>query len=63
MTLKEQNEILKDKVKHLENMIEIMDSIHYGTLRLTKDYNPDFQSYNHKTKRNKDGNLITYYTK
>ena len=56
MNLKEQNEILKDKIKHLENMLEILDS-------LNKDYYPNFESYNHKTYRNTDGNLITYYTK
>ena len=54
--LQEQNEILKDKVKHLENMLEILDS-------LNKDYYPNFESYNHKTYRNTDGNLVTYYTK
>ena len=54
--LKETNEILRDKVKHLENMVEILDS-------LNKDYYPDFESYNHKTYRNTDGNLITYSTK
>ena len=54
--LREQTEILKDKVKHLENMLEILDS-------LNKDYYPNFESYNHKTFRNTDGNLITYYTK
>ena len=54
--LKDKNEILKDKVKHLEGMLEILDT-------LNKDYYPDFETYNHKTKRNKNGNLITYYTK
>jgi hypothetical protein len=54
--LQEENEILKDKVKHLENMVEILDTVNKG------DY-PDFESYNHKTYRNTDGNLITYYTK
>ena len=54
--LKDKNEILKDKVKHLEGMLEILDT-------LNKDYYPDFESYNHKTYRNTDGNLITYYTK
>ena len=54
--LKEQNEILKNKVRHLENMIRILDT-------LNKDYYPDFESYNHKTKRNGNGNFITYYTK
>ena len=54
--LQEQNEILKDRVKHLENMVEILDS-------LNKDYYPNFESYNHKTYRNTDGNLITYCTK
>ena len=54
--LQEQTEILKDKIKHLENMLEILDS-------LNKDYYPNFESYNHKTYRNTDGNLVTYYTK
>ena len=54
--LQEENEILKDKVKHLENMVEILDTVNKG-------YYPDFESYNHKTYRNTDGNLITYYTK
>ena len=54
--LKDKNEILKDKVKHLEGMLEILDT-------LNKDYYPDFETYNHKTKTNKNGNLITYYTK
>ena len=54
--LRDKNEILKDKVKHLEGMLEILDT-------LNKDYYPDFETYNHKTKRNKNGNLITYYTK
>ena len=54
--LQEQNEILKDRVKHLEGMLEILDT-------LNKDYYPDFEVYNHKTYRNMDGNLITYYTK
>ena len=56
MNLKEENEILKNKVKHLEQMIEILDTVNKG-------YYPDFESYNHKTYRNTDGNLITYYTK
>ena len=54
--LQEQNEILKDRVKHLEGMLEILDT-------LNKDYYPDFEVYNHKTYRNTDGNLVTYYTK
>ena len=54
--LQEETEILKDKIKHLENMLEILDS-------LNKDYYPNFESYNHKTYRNTDGNLVTYYTK
>ena len=56
MKLKEQNEILQDRVKHLEGMVEILDT-------LNKDYYPDFKTYNHKTNRNKNGNLVTYYTK
>jgi len=54
--LQNKNEILKDRVKHLEGMLEILDT-------LNKDYYPDFEVYNHKTYRNTDGNLVTYYTK
>ena len=54
--LKEQNEILKNKVKHLEGMLEILDSV-------CKSYSPNYESYDHKTYRNTDGNLVTYYTK
>ena len=54
--LQEENEILKDRVKHLEGMLEILDSV-------CKSYSPNYESYGHKTIRNENGNLITYYTK
>ena len=57
-TLIEDKKILKDRVKHLESLIEILDV--EGTL-LT--YEPNFECWNHKTVRNGNGNLITYYIK
>jgi len=57
--LKDKNEILNDKVKHLECMLEIMDSLNKDAVC----YYYGFESYNHKTFRNTDGKLITYYTK
>ena len=51
-----QIDIMVERICHLEQMIEIFSSVY-------KDYNPDFESYNHKTKRNKNGNLVTYYIK
>ena len=54
--LTEENETLKNKVKHLEQMIEILDTV-------CKTYEPNFESFDHKTIRNQNGNLITYYTK
>ena len=54
--LTEENEILKDKIKHLECMLEILDSV-------CKSYSPNYESNDHKTIRNENGNLITYYTK
>ena len=55
--LKETNEILKDKVKHLENLLNLQDIA--GNI----DREVNFRDNNHKTKRNGNGNLITYYTK
>ena len=54
--LTEKNETLKNKVKHLEQMIEILDTV-------CKTYEPNFESFDHKTIRNENGNLITYHTK
>ena len=54
--LTEENEILKNRVKHLEQVIEIFDSVH-------KDYKPNFESFNHKTVRSTEGDLVTYCTK
>ena len=70
--LKDKNEILKDKVKHLESFNEMI--FRHGSdwidskLSLCDVWRDGygeayFEAYNHKTKRNKNGNLITYYTK
>ena len=56
MNLKEENEILKDRVKHLESLVEYLDVTPEGKML-------PMSTYNHKTVRNGNGNLITYYTK
>ena len=66
--LKETNEILRDKVKHLESFMEMifsngsnwMDSKLNENNGFGKTY---FEAYNHITKKNQKGNLITYSTK
>ena len=56
MNLKEENEILKDRVKHLEGLVRYLDNTSKGKAL-------SVSTYNHKTVRNGKGNLITYYTK
>ena len=55
--LTEENEILKDRVRHLENLLNLQDII--GNI----DKVVNFKDSNHKTIRTDYGNLITYYTK
>ena len=64
----EKNEILKDKVKHLESFNRFL--AWYGSKFVDGKLNEDegygkafFEAHNHITKKNKNGNLITYYTK
>ena len=66
--LQEKNEILKDKVKHLESFNRFL--AWYGSKFVDGKLNEDegygkafFEAHNHITKKNKNGNLITYYTK
>ena len=64
--LQEENEILKDKVKHLESLLNKLDKTSSNGLEYVNEDNPkeiEFSDNNHKTKRNENGNLITYYTK
>ena len=62
--LKEENEILKDKngilrerIEHLSNFLNLQDITGYI------DNKVNFRDNNHMTIRNENGNLITYYTK
>ena len=63
--LQEQNEILRDKVKHLESFVRFLDSEGNGNLITYSTFPnpPSFETHNHITKRNQNGNLITYSTK